>query len=44
MDLKMNKALGRELAGVAVFTIVGIVRLALAPAKQPAERASAVVA
>lgn len=33
----------RELAGVVVFAIVGIVLVALAPAKQPVERASAVV-
>src|SRR5579871_2690126 len=31
----------RELAGVVVFAIVGIVLVALAPAKQSAERASA---
>jgi hypothetical protein len=33
----------RELAGVVVFLIVGVVLVALAPAKQPAERASAAV-
>ena len=33
----------RELAGVVVFAIVGIVLVALAPAKQPVERASATV-
>jgi hypothetical protein len=32
----------RELAGVVVFAIVGVVLVALAPAKQPVERASAV--
>jgi succinate-acetate transporter protein len=30
----------RELAGVVVFLIVGVVLVALAPAKQPAKRAS----
>jgi hypothetical protein len=34
----------RELAGVVVFAIVGVVLVALAPAKQPVERSSAVVA
>jgi succinate-acetate transporter protein len=33
----------RELAGVVVFAIVGILLVALAPAKQPAERVSAAV-
>jgi succinate-acetate transporter protein len=33
----------RELLGVAVFAVVGIVLIALAPAKQPAERASSAV-
>jgi succinate-acetate transporter protein len=34
----------RELVGVVLFAIVGIVLVALAPAKQSVERASAVVA
>jgi succinate-acetate transporter protein len=34
----------RELAGVVVFAIVGVVLVTLAPAKQPAERDSAVAA
>jgi hypothetical protein len=34
----------RELAGVVVFAIVGVVLVAIAPAKQPVEKASAVVA
>jgi succinate-acetate transporter protein len=34
----------RELAGVVVFAIVGIALVALAPAKQPVERSSAVAA
>jgi hypothetical protein len=33
----------RELAGVVVFAIVGVVLVALAPAKQPAERAASSV-
>ena len=33
----------RELAGVVVFAIVGVVLVALAPAKQSAERASSAV-
>ena len=33
----------RELAGVVVFTIVGVVLVALAPAKKPAQRVSAAV-
>jgi succinate-acetate transporter protein len=33
----------RELAGVVVFAIAGVVLVALAPAKQPAERASSAV-
>ena len=31
----------RELVGVVVFAIVGVAPVALAPAKQPVERASA---
>ena len=34
----------RELAGVVVFAIVGVVLVALAPAKKSVERASAVMA
>jgi len=34
----------RELAGVAVFAIVGILLVALAPAKKSVERASALMA
>jgi hypothetical protein len=34
----------RELVGVVVFAIVGVTLVALAPAKQPVERTSAVVA
>ena len=34
----------RELAGVVVFAIVGVALIALAPAKQQVEKASAVVA
>ena len=34
----------RELAGVVVFTIVGVVLVALAPAKQSVKKASTVVA
>ena len=32
----------REIAGVIVFALVGIVLVALTPAKQPAEKASAI--
>ena len=32
----------RELAGVVVFAVVGVALVAMAPAKQPVERASAV--
>jgi succinate-acetate transporter protein len=34
----------QELIGVVVFAIIGVALVALAPAKQPVERASAVVA
>lgn len=34
----------RELAGVVVFAIVGVVLVALAPAKRPVEKASAITA
>ena len=34
----------RELVGVVVFVLIGVALIALAPAKQPVERASAVVA
>ncbi len=34
----------RELAGVIVLAVVGVVLVALAPAKQSVERSSAVVA
>ena len=34
----------RELLGAATFFVIGMALIALAPAKQPAERASAVVA
>jgi hypothetical protein len=34
----------RELVGVVVFAIVGVVLIALAPAKQTAERTSTVAA
>jgi hypothetical protein len=34
----------QELAGVVVFAIVGVVLVALAPAKQPAEKATVVTA
>ena len=34
----------RELAGVVVFAIIGVVLVALAPARQSVEKASAVVA
>jgi hypothetical protein len=34
----------RELAGVVVFAIVGVVLVALAPAKKSVERVSAAVA
>jgi hypothetical protein len=34
----------RELTGVVVFAVVGIVLVALAPARQSSERVSAVVA
>jgi len=34
----------RELAGVVVLAVVGVVLVAPAPAKQPVEKASAVVA
>jgi hypothetical protein len=33
----------RELAGVVVFAVVGVVLVALAPAKPPVERVSAAV-
>jgi drug/metabolite transporter superfamily protein YnfA len=34
----------RELTGVAFFVVIGVALIVLAPAKQPVERASAVVA
>ena len=34
----------KELVGVVVFVLIGVALIALAPAKQPVERASAVVA
>jgi succinate-acetate transporter protein len=34
----------RELAGVVVFAIIGVLLVALSPAKQPVEKASAMVA
>jgi len=34
----------RELVGVATFAVIGVALIALAPAKQPVERASAVAA
>ena len=34
----------RELVGVVFFVVIGVVLIALAPAKKPSERASAVVA
>jgi hypothetical protein len=34
---------GRELLGVATFFVIGMALIALAPAKQPVERVSAVV-
>lgn len=40
----LNVIARRELVGVVVFAIVGIVLVALAPAKRPVEKASAVVA
>ena len=40
----LNLIARRELAGVAIFFVIGITLIALAPAKQPVERFSAVVA
>ena len=40
----LNVIARRELAGVVVFAIVGVVLVTLAPAKQPAERDSAAAA
>lgn len=40
----LNMIARRELIGSAVFILIGIAMIALAPVKQPAERASAVVA
>jgi len=34
----------RELAGVALFVVIGVALITLAPTEHPAERASAVVA
>jgi hypothetical protein len=39
-----NVIVRRELVGVVVFAIIGIVLIALAPAKQSVERASPVTA
>jgi len=39
----LNMIARRELIGSAVFIVIGVALLALAPAKQPAGRASAVV-
>jgi hypothetical protein len=40
----LNMIPRRELVGVALFVVIGVALIALAPAEQPAERASAVVA
>jgi hypothetical protein len=40
----LNMISRRELIGSAVFAAIGVALIALAPAKQPAERASAVAA
>jgi hypothetical protein len=40
----LNMIARRELIGSAVFTIVGVALVALAPAKQPVERAAGIVA
>jgi hypothetical protein len=39
----LNLIARRELFGVAAFIVIGVALLVLAPAKQPVERASAVV-
>jgi hypothetical protein len=44
MAAQEYRNVSRELAGVVVFAIVGVVLLALAPAKQSVEKASAVIA
>ena len=40
----LNIIARRELFGVATFVVIGVALIALAPARQPVERASAVVA
>ena len=40
----LNVIARRELFGVATFTVIGVALIALAPATQPVEKASAVVA
>jgi len=40
----LNLIARRELFGVATFFVIGVALIALAPAKQPVERASAVAA
>ncbi|MGA8865552.1 MAG: DUF6632 domain-containing protein [Candidatus Sulfotelmatobacter sp.] len=40
----LNLIARRELFGVAVFIVIGVALIALAPAKQPVERASTLVA
>ena len=40
----LNLIARRELLGVATFIVVGVVLIALAPAKQPVEKASAMLA
>ena len=44
VQASLNLIPRRELMGVGFFVVIGIALIALAPAKQPIERASAVVA
>jgi hypothetical protein len=44
VQASLNLIPRRELMGVTLFVVIGVALLALAPAKQPAERAPVVVA
>ncbi len=44
VQASLNLIPRRELVGVALFIVIGVMLIALAPAKKPAERASVVVA
>lgn len=44
VQASLNLIPRRELMGLTFFVVIGVALLALAPAKQPAERASVVVA